>query len=360
MYLSKRDGYFERGVNLSALKPFFQRAIDAFSVNVDGSLQQTHFEDTLRELKSSFVLFDAGKAEFINPSVQDFLSRQLDDEKLLSKLATSVPTLSHAMGLWKATTGQFKKSSRQAHAVAKTLLRTIQSGSVDGWIALEDFGDALGDMLLDADAPEFHNFLRSGGLRENFGINEVELPNIIDDLMFGKFSDFRHAQAYGRLLRMRLFKFLNEREYVLEIEELGILSDNLNSYREELPECIQEVFEQAAYECVDGLEVTSIPAGSDPESIVGNWLEQMDKIEGYLGRQVISSKKDELDSFMGQIQWQHEIEMERHKEERRGLQRSTSVKGELLSPTAPSGPTVHSGAGFSDRDLGNMFSSLKK
>ena len=106
--------------------------------------------------------------------------------------------------------------------------------------------------------------------------------------------------------------------------------------------------------------MASIPAGTDPEGVVGDWLEQMDKIEGYLGRQVLSSKKDELDSFMGQIQWQHEIEMERHREERQGLQRSTSVKGELLNPTVPSGPTVHSSAGFSDRDLGNMFSSLKK
>ncbi|MCE8510531.1 restriction endonuclease [Ruegeria pomeroyi] len=360
MYFSKRDGFIEKGVRISALKPFFLRAIEAFGVPVDGSLRQTLFEDTLRELKSSFVLFDTGKVEFINPSVQDFLARQLDDGGLLGKLAASAPTLNHAVSLWSIVTTRFKTGSSQSRAVAKASLLNIQSGNAGGRIALEDVGEAIGDMLLDADSSEFRDYLRDGGLQEQIWINDVELPSIIDDLMFGKFSDFSHAQAYGRLLRIRLFKFLSEREHVLEIEELGILADNLNSYREELPECIQEQFEEAAYESVDSLEVTNLPRGSDPESTVGDWLEQMDKIEGYLGRSVSSSKRDELDSFMGQIQWQHEMEMERHREDRRGLRRSASVKNELPSPVAPSGLSGHPREGFSDKDLGNMFSSLKK
>ncbi|WP_367184980.1 restriction endonuclease [Nitratireductor sp.] len=360
IYFSKRDGYIERGVSIAALKPFFLRAIEAFDISIDGSLRQTLFEDALRELKSSFVLFDAGKVEFINPSVQDFLARQLDDDGLLSKLAASTPTLVHALSLWNATTTLFERGSSQSRSVAKALLLNIQSGNADGRIALEDLGEALGDMLLDADSSEFRDHLRGGGLQEMIWINDVELPSIIDDLMFGKFSDFPHAQAYGRLLRMRLFTFLSDREYVLEIEEIGILADNLNSYREELPECIQEQFEVAADESVNSLDVTSIPSGSDPESTVGDWLEQMDRIEGYLGRSISSSKRDELDSFMGQIQWQHEMEMERRREESWGLRRSESVRNDLPSPVVPSSSNGRRGEGFSDRQLGNMFSSLRK
>lgn len=359
MYFSKRDGFIEKGVRISALKPFFLRAIEAFAVSVDGSLRQTLFEDTLRELKSSFVLFDDGKVEFINPSVQDFLARQLDDGGLLRKLAASVPTFDHAVSLWSAIKAQFKTGSSQSRTVAKALLLNIQSGNTDGRIALEYLGEALGDMLLDADSSEFRDYLRDGGLSEKIWINDIELPSIIDDLMFGKFSDFPHAQAFGRLLRIRLFKFLSEREHVLEIEELGILADNLNSYREELPDCIQEQFEEAADESVDSLDVTSIPPGSDPESTVGDWLEQMDKIDGYLGRSVSSWKRDELDNFMGQIQWQHEMDMERHREDRRDLRRSESVGNDLLRPLAPTRSNGHRGKGFSDRDLVNMFSSLK-
>lgn len=159
---------------------------------------------------------------------------------------------------------------------------------------------------------------------------------------------------------VRLFKFLYEREHVLEVEELSMLSDNLNSYREELPDCIQVQFEKAVDESVEMLDVTSIPIGSDPESTVGDWLEQLDKIEGYLGRQVSSSKRDDLDRFTGAIQWEHEMEMEELRGERRGLQRSASVKSDLPEPVLPFGLSGRSSTGFSDKDLGNMFSLLKK
>jgi len=358
MYFSKRDGFIERGVSLSALKPFFQSALVAFSVDVDESLQQTHFDDTLRELKSSFVLFDAGKAEFINPSVQDFLSRQLDDKNLLSKLAASVPTFSHALALWKATTSQFEKDSGQAQSVAKALLLAMQSGNVNGRIAFDELGVALGDMLLVTPSPEFHRYLRSGALWNNVVIDEVELPSIIDDLMFGKLKDFPHAQAFGRLLRMRLFRFLSERENVLEVGEVGILANNLLFYREELPSCIQEQFEEVAFESVDSLDVIDIPSDVDPETVVSGWLEQMDNIESYLGRQIISSKKEQLENFIGAIQWQNEMEM--HRDQGEGLQRSASVKNKLSSHYTHPNTSRGSSAGFSDKDLGNMFSSLKK
>jgi len=56
MYFSKSDGYFDPGVKLAELKPFFEHALDVFSVSSDGSLRETRFNDTLRELKSSFVV----------------------------------------------------------------------------------------------------------------------------------------------------------------------------------------------------------------------------------------------------------------------------------------------------------------
>jgi len=182
-------------------------------------------------------------------------------------------------------------------------------------MALEDMAEELGNMLLLARNSQFEVFLRAGHLKDNVWINEVELPNIIDELMFGKFSDFSHAQAYGRLLRIKLLKYLSEREYVLEIEELGRLADSLNMYREDLPESLQIAFEEAADEGIDCLDLNDVPKHSDPESTVNDWLEQMDKIDGYFGRSVNSSKREEFDQFLGSIQIQHEMEMDQQRDD---------------------------------------------
>lgn len=359
MFFSTRTSFWNTGFDLSELKPFFENALATFSISKDGSLSETRFQDALRELNSSFVVVQSGKVDFINPSVQDFLARQIDDTALLNKLADSVPTFRHLAALWRAGETRFKANKAKKSQLAKSILSTVLSDKVNGPIALESIAFGLGDMVLLSASTVFIDFLRSGRLADNVWVNETELPDLIDELMFGRFSGLPHAEAYGRLLRMKLYGFLSKREFILEIAELGILAENLALYREDLPECIQEAFEEAAEESIDSLNPHDLGSGNDPESTVSDWLEQIDKIDNYLGRQVNSWKRGELDEYMGSIQWEHEMEMERHRGEG-SLRRSSAAKTGLPAPVAPSTSVERPKGGFSDVHLANMFASLRK
>ena len=289
----------------------------------------------------------------MNPSVQDFLSRQLDDDQLLAKLASSVPSLNHASTLWENVNLRFKGESKRIAPVAQMLLTAFQADNVDGRISLEDLAQMLGEMLEHLSKSELVLMVRNGNLRGKFWINEVELPSLIDDLMFGRFAALPYARGYGRWLRIRLYKHLSQRDYALDLEELGRLADNLELYREELPKYFIDQFEDAAVESFDCIEISSIPAGDDPEPVVEKWLEYLDKIEGYLKKPLDSWKKSELENFLGGIQMQHEWEMEKLKEDRAEHRSESSRGGVLESDTSER-------IGFTNADLTSMFSSLKK
>lgn len=359
MYFSSRTTYWTRGFDLAELKPFFENALDTFSISKDDSLQDTRFQDALRELNSSFVVLQSGKVDFINPSIQDFLSRQVEDPALLSKLASSVPTFGHLVALWGAAKTRFKNNKTKQSLLAKSVLSAVRKNKVGGRIGLENIAFALGDMVLLSKNYDFVFFLRSGGLGGQIWLYEVELPNLIDELMFGRFSGLPHAQAYGRLLRIQLYKYLSDRPSILEVQELGALAENLNMYREELPEWIKEAFLEAVEESIDSLQPDDIGIGSDPESTISDWLEQIDKIHGYLGYAVDGWKRDDLENFLSAIQVQHDIELETYKNEgvlRRSSASASGLPNQGASPS-PSGAQI---GGFSDEQLGSMFASLKK
>ena len=358
MYFSRPEGIYGSGITLAKLHLFFKRALVAFDIKGDSSVREVTFEDTLREIKSSFIVLQGGKVNFINPSVQDFLARQVDDKRILKKLACSIATLENAADLWGTTLDRFNDKPNVIVQVAHTILTTLQSGDVGGRMALEDLANLLGELLLKANKPDFVHFLRRGGLANNFWINDFELPNLIDDLMFGKFHELQYAPTLGRWLRLRLFKYLSQREYVLEIEELGQLADNLEMYREDLPECIQEKFEEAATESIDFLDASGIAGHEDRESAIGGWIEQMDKIESYLGRSVDSWKRDLLEKDMWEYQQLHEQQMQEMKDEG-GLRRSANSVGGATQQSS-SNRLGLAGSDFSNVDLGNMFLSLKK
>lgn len=359
MYFSTRTDYWDTGFDLTELKPFFENALHAFSVLRDGSLSETRFQDALRELNSSFVFLKSGKVDFINPSIQDFLARQVDDTALLNNLAVSVPTFRHLTALWRSGEARFKNNKKKKSQLAKSILSAVLNNEIDGRMALDTIAFALGDMLLLSYNFEFIDFVRSGGLSNELWIDEFDLPNLIDELIFGRFSGLPHAQSYGRLLRTKLYKYLSEREFILDVEELGMLAENLNMYREDMPNCIREAFEEAAEESIDSLRPFNIKTESDPETTVSDWLDQIDKIDSYLGLQVHSSKRNELDEFIGGIQWEYAQEMEKHKEEG-WLRRSTAAKSGLSTPVAPSISNARPKDGFSDAHLTSMFESLRK
>ena len=359
MYFSRHEGLLEKGIILTELQLFFEKSLLAFCVKNDDSVRESRFEDTLRELKSSFIVLQGGKVNFINPSVQDFLSRQVNDEKILTKLARSISTYDNATDLWESTLKIFKNNSKVIAQISSTILTTIRSGEVMGRMSFEKLANLIGNLILKNDNPELISFLRDKGLPDNYWINEVELPSLIDDLMFGKFQEIRYAQALGRWLRIRLFTYLSKREYALEIEELGLLADNLNMYREALPDCIQEQFEEAVADSVDCLEFSARSNRDDRESTIGGWLEEIEKIESYLGRPVDSWRRNDLEVEMSNIQHLHDQQMQEMKDSG-GLRRSAASSSDTSNSSSPSGSLGATGGGFTNVDLSNMFSSLKK
>jgi DNA polymerase III delta prime subunit len=364
MYFSRRERFLdgsgvETGIKVEKLCGFFERALSAFSIERDGTVPENRFEETLREIKSSFIVLQGGVVNFINPSVQDFLSRGVNDANILDRLAHSVSTFDNAADLWKVASEYFKGKPTKTTQIANVILAQIKSGAVAGQLPLEDIAPLLGDLISKSERSDFTDFLRAGGLSTTAWINEVELPNLIDDLMFGKFSGLQHSQLFGRWLRLQLFKYLSKRNYVLEIEELGRLVDNLLMYREDLPECILEQFEEAATESIDSLEPSGIAGHEDRESTIGTWLEEMDKIESYLGRPVDSWKRNELEEHMWNIQQLHDQQMQELKDSG-GLRRSSASSGNSSNSPSPVSPSGVARSGFSNVDLGNMFSSLRK
>lgn len=359
MHFSRHEGFPDKGIIAEKLQRFFERALAAFEIKSDGSVSENRFEDTLREIKSSFIVLQGGKVNFINPSVQDFLARQVNDERILGQMAQSITSLENAADLWRAASEFFKDKPAKVSQAASGILAAMQLGNVEGRIALEDLASLLGDLTANNPTQEFIDYLRNGGLSKNYFINEVELPNLIDDFMFGKFHKIQNAPPFGRWLRLRLYKYLSKREYALEIEELGQLADNLAMYREDLPECIQEQFEEAVCESVDNLSISGIESHDDRESAIVSWLEEMDKIENYLGRPVDSWKRRELEDDMGMIQQFHDQQMQEFKDSG-GLNRSSASSGNSSNSSFPASPWGSARSGFSNVDLGNMFSSLKK
>jgi energy-coupling factor transporter ATP-binding protein EcfA2 len=191
MYLSRDETFFnggriERGIKIEKLRGFFERALSSFSIDTDGTVPESRFEETLREIKSSFIVLQGGTVNFINPSVQDFLARRVNDDKIIERLTHSISTFDNAVDLWKLVSENFKEKSTKTSQIANLILSQIKSGAVKGRLPLEDLAPLLGDLILKSEKTDFIHFLREGGLSTSSWIDEVELPNLIDDLMFGK------------------------------------------------------------------------------------------------------------------------------------------------------------------------------
>jgi DNA polymerase III delta prime subunit len=347
-YFAEPHGWGETGVSLNALKPFFERAMVRFGVVSLESLRQTMFEDTVREVKSSFVVVDGDRLNFINPSVQDFLAQEAMDPNVLKTLARAVPRWSAAISFWKAV-----KRSSPAHTqvdVAQVMLQQHASGHMNGRIELTQLSGLIGDLILTAGAVEFCSSLRHSEGPASYWISESSLPHLVEQLIDGKYAHLPYARSFGRLLRREIWRFVSEdREYAMELETLAELAENLSSANLMLPDAFAEYFDQAADEAVEILSVHSIPKGTDPGQEIGDWLEKIEVIENYSSSAIPSYKKSEFEERLGEINLAEEMRDREYDDMRMPAQRSGSSGG----PSKPVG-------GFDDVDLGAMFSSLKR
>jgi len=352
MFFSDYEHFPDTGVPLEKLKPFFERSLSSFGA-VDGSLvRATMLEEALREVKSSFLVIDVNRAKFINPSVQDFLSRETSDPGVLIPLANAVHTTSTGIAIWKKSKQTFPSGNKSLREVASSLLKAMRSGIPSDRKPLNEFADYVGDLIVETDNTEFCQSLRNDGLSEHFWTVESKLPRIIDELTEGRFKGLPYAGPYARYLRLQIFRLVSARDYVMDIEELADLAIGLASSAVEMCEEFNRLYDEAVQESVDIMGVSTLSNRQDPESIVSEWLKSIDKIETYSETAVDSWKKRELQEYLSSMQM--EEDMQQQWEEQHGVGGSSESRStNRFGNSGPSGE-------FSNRDLSAMFSSLKK
>lgn len=348
MFFAEQDRYSNSGIQLGTLRSFFDRAIVEFGAIRRAELRGSIFEETLREVKSSFVVIENDKANFINPSVQDYLSRESSDATVAATLARCVPTVAGALSIWKKLDPQVAESVR--HQVAASMLEALSGSSVTGKIALHDLTGFVGELVLKTGNADFCQHLRRQGLEKLFWTVTAKLPVFVGELETGVYSHLPHAKAYGRYLRLEVYRYVSsEREYAMEIEELSELATSLVASPVEMSEEFYRNFNEAAEEAGDVLELSSISKDQDAEQVIGEWLDHFDKIESLTSTSAFYWKRKDFDERLASIQ-QMEDYRQRMEETRGSAPRSQS--------SGQSRPAYD--RGFSNEDLRSMFSSLKR
>lgn len=346
MYFCESEGWAETGVSSKALRPFFDLAMVCFGVVSEQGLRETMFEEALREVKSSFAVIEGDRANFINPSVQDFLSREAMDANVLRVIARSVPRWATAVRFWQLVKGS--SSDHLKAEIAGLMLQRIIDNDLLGRMPLQELANLVGDLVLAADDIEFCHRLRRSNLQNAYWTIEGKLPSLVESLLDGRYSHLPHAQSFGRYLRREIYRYVSEdRDYAMELEELAELAESLSATNLQLPDAFAEHFDQAVEEAVDILSVDRIPEGHDPESEISEWLTHIEAIENYTPTAVSYTKKEEFTDRLQQLEWADEMR-NRDNEDYSPGQRSASSGG-------PSGATHD----FSNSDLAAMFSSLK-
>ncbi len=357
MYFSKFESYTNPGINPEKLKLFYDRAFNKSKMAKAENLRESNFEETLREIKSSFIIVDGARINFINPSVLDFLSREIDDIQVLELLSSAVPKYDVAASLWETANKRFQSKPAFASKIAISLQNAIQSGEVSGRLPLDELASFVGGLLLASNNAEFIKFIRENGLVDAFWTNEIELFSLIEDLEEGRFRQLPHAAAYARLLRHQLYNYLTKREYVFELEELATLANSLTNSFVEFPDSFIESFRDAVSEAMDAIDPNDPSNREKWDNTLGEWLQNIEQIESYIPDCVDIWKKQEIEDIALGLEQAELAEMERHRDER-ALSRSSASGGnsEMNERHNQHGSQPQ----FSNDDLGTMFSSLKK
>lgn len=350
-FFSEPIGWSNAAVSIEGLRPFFERCMVRFGVVAPVGLRAVMFEDTLREVKSSFVVIDGDRLSFINPSVQDFLSGDAMDATVIRTVAASVPRWRTAAVLWKAV--RLNASPQVKREVASTLLELVVAGELEGRMPVHELADLVGGLVLATGHTEACSRLRRSSKLPVYFTLENKLPALIEALLDGRYRGLPHARAFGRLLRLQLHLYLaEEREYAFELEELGELARNLSAARVEMSDAFIELFDEAVAEALEPMRVDTIPRHDDPEQLIGEWLEQLDMVEGYSPTVTTAEKRREFDARLRELSWAEQMRME--EEEAFGGHRG-HAKGDSHSQVRSRSLTS-----FSDSDLGAMFSSLRR
>ncbi|MDS7598419.1 ATP-binding protein [Agrobacterium tumefaciens] len=348
MFFSEQDRYSNSGVRLDTLCGFFNRAIVEFGIVRNEELRDVLFEETLREVKSSFVVIENAKANFVNPSVQDYLSRESSDATVASTLARSVPTVDGALSIWRKLDPRTPDIVRRQ--VAASLLETLSGSTISGKLALHELAEFVGVLVLKTDRSDICRQVREQGLDGLFWTVMAKLPELVSRLETGVYSHLPHARAYGRYLRLELHRYVcADQEYPMEIEEVSELASSLIASSVEMSDEFYRNFRDVAEVAGDALELSSIGREEDIEQVVGEWLDHFDMIERLTPTSAFYWKRREFEERLASIQQMEEYRQQIEDRRGPGFRSHSSSQLRLTYPS-----------GFSNDDLRAMFSSLKR
>lgn len=351
MFFSESSSFPRPGIRIKSLQPFFVKLIENARLAGMGRSRNAIFEEAMREIKSSFAIFDGDRANFINPSVLDFLSKEVADIEVVELISMSVCRLHDAQQVWHFAKNTFKGDNEAIGRVAKAIQERIRNEDFKGRLPFYNGARLFGELLLAHTSNETIEFIRGGGLLEFIWLNEVESIKLIEDLEEGDFRALPHASGYARMLRSELYDYIARREFVIELEELADLMELISETSIEFPEDFINDLDDAVREAMDCIDPFKFDPGDDPETNLSDWLEQVEKIERVSSFGIDGSKKEEIEQALHSFQMHNESMLEEYREQnhfRTSYSSANANRGSALK--------AHS---FSDTDLNSLFSSLK-
>jgi len=348
MYFSEVETFPLSGIKPAKLKQFFDKVLVKINAGSLFNLRDSIFEETLREIKSSFIVVDKNRINFINPSVLDFLSQEVKDTKVIELLVSSAPSYRLAVRLWRTVKEQFEGNQLFISKIAYSMQCVIQSNEIEGRLPLEDMVSFISELLMASYSSDFLNFIRSYGLLDAYWVNESKFPSIIDDLEEGRFCDLPHAAAYARLFRCRLYGYVVNREYSFELDELAELIEGVYESFIVFPANFHESLQEVITETIDALDPQNPFIQGPMDDILSDWLVDIEKIECYLSNPISLWKKEEIQEALREVE-------QRFNKEKNSL--SSSISNENVSKRKKQ---YNIQKRFSNDDLDTMFSSLRK
>ncbi|WP_052451684.1 nSTAND3 domain-containing NTPase [Rhizobium gallicum] len=320
------------GVPFDQLEPFFDQALEGFKLALVGRVGGSAFEDTIREINSSFVTVHDGRLNFINPSLQDFLSRKIRDSKVLAVLLEASRSYQTTMRIWSFARHM---PAEEAGDLASIVISSIKSGALSGEERVDIFFDFIEDILSKKNDRSLIAYLRRRVWRHLWW-NAPDLPAFISRLRQQRRPNIRDTDAYARLLSRDVFRFLKGYP---SLDDLGQLAENLTEHPISYSDAFNEVFADVATYAIESLT----PADREQASAfkAEDWLADIGKIENYLPL-AVEEKKQELFSF---IEGYNQYRRNRESDYRYG-------------PATLDWPNL-GGVDFSPAQVAQLFSTLK-
>lgn len=355
--------FLEPYSNFTAVhKRWFDSANFALSQAQNYQVSTTDYSDSLQVLEGSFVLLGGWRVEFINPSLQDFLSKQLRTSPMLTVLASSIATQDQALKIWRFVRFE-KRLSKSRQAEVHLALRDaclLPSSSVERNVSVcqfVEFAHYVLDFLDDGDGVS--ELLTEERLAE-YDIDLSEFPRFLEEVEDGYYEhlDQDWLRSY---MSQRFIAALQDITADFD-EHVGLLGEIESAAPDFTDDEVAAIDEATTYVA----ENTELPERNTEEGErLKDMLEEIDLFE----RWATSRAPDELRQSI--LQRCNDIDAERAYQEEQAmdeyyLQAPAKQTGSYPTVAKPSplttppsrSPQYRPSTTFSATDVERMFSNL--